>query len=349
METQAGKTALITGATSGIGRELANLFAKDGYNLVLVARSDENLLQLADDYEQQYGIKTTLISKDLAAPNAAQEIYDETRNSGLTINVLVNNAGFGEYGKFATETDLQKETDVIQVNTTALVSLTKRYVRDMVLRNEGRILMLGSVASVLPNPLMAVYGATKAFVYSFSEALQNELKDTDVSLTILMPGATDTDFFNKAGAMNTVAQEQAKSVDPAGVAKDGYDALMAGKPKVVSGLMNKAQVAMANLMPDELVTGNVRKLMEDRNAPEDDSKTTQHIAVAIGVAAAVVAGFYLTYRNMSVIDKAMYGVKGALAKRAVQHKFDDTLSVVSDTVKGAYNALKPKAEESVPV
>ncbi|MCY7350390.1 MAG: SDR family oxidoreductase [Cytophagaceae bacterium] len=257
-----GQTALITGASSGIGYELARCFAQDGYNLVLVSRNTDRLNEIANEFTQQYGLgKVTVVGADLAQPDAPQRVYNEMNNQGIRVNVLVNDAGFGEYGMFATETDLQKELSMIQTNVTALVHLTKLFLRDMTTRNEGKILMLASVASVLPNPLMAVYGATKAFILSFSEALRNELKDTDITVTALMPGATNTDFFNRAGADGTVAHKQAMKTDAADVARDGYEALMSGKDKVVSGMMNKAQVAMSRVMPDPFITANVRKQM----------------------------------------------------------------------------------------
>lgn len=344
METSTGKTALITGATSGIGRELANLFAKDGYNLVLVARSDDSLQQLADGYAQQFGVKALPIAKDLSDLNAPEEIYQTTKEQGVHVDVLVNNAGFGEYGKFATETDLQKELDVIQVNVTALVYLTKLYAKDMVQRNEGKILMLGSIASVMPNPMMAVYGATKSFIYSFSEALRNELKDNNVSVTVLMPGATDTDFFNKAGAMNTVAQEMARSANPADVAKEGYDALMKGKDKVVAGFMNKLQVAAFHVLPDPVVAENARKLMKDKNEAEQEEGMST-VALGIGIAALAVAGLFLAsaYRNASWYDKARYRYKANSAKRSA----GNALASVVDSVAGAYHNSKAKVEEAL--
>ena len=211
METQNnGKTALITGASSGIGRELTRLFAKDGYNLVLVGRDSDALQLYSNNLQNQYGTQVTLIQKDLANPAAPDEIYAETSGQGLHIDVLVNDAGFGEYGMFATETDLQKELGVVQVNAVALVHLTKLYLKDMVSRNEGKILMLGSEASVSPNPMMAVYGATKAFIKSFSEAIRNELNDTNITVTVLMPGATNTNFFKVAGATEAKEPTQTK-------------------------------------------------------------------------------------------------------------------------------------------
>ncbi|WP_460636040.1 SDR family NAD(P)-dependent oxidoreductase [Larkinella harenae] len=295
MEAQTEKTALVTGATSGIGRELANLFAKDGYNLVLVARNSDSLAQIAEEYEQQFGIKATAIAKDLIDPKAPTEIYDETRRQGIRVDVLVNNAGMGEYGLFANESDLQKELTIIQVNATALVHLTKLFLKDMVERNEGKILMLASIASVMPNPLMAVYGATKAFILSFTEAVQNELKNTNVTVTALLPGATKTDFFTKAGAEGTRAHQMAQQTDPAKVARDGYDALMRGKEKVVSGFMNKAQVAVSNLVPDDFLAGTMRKQMERPASPNSEQESPEPALLVTAIAVGVVAATTLLW------------------------------------------------------
>ena len=377
MTTDVGKTALITGASSGIGRELATLFAKDGYNLVLVARSEDKLQEIADKFKQQFGTSSvTVIEKDLSRPEAPQEIYDEVARQQITVNALVNNAGFGEYGKFATETDLQKELSVIQVNLTALVHLTKLFLNDMVTRNEGKILMLGSVASVMPHPLMAVYGATKSFIYSFSEALRNEVKDTDVTITVLMPGATDTDFFNKAGATNTKAQEQARSTNPADVAKDGYDAMMAGKDKVVSGLMNKMQVAASYILPDQAVTANARKLLEPNDSPGEQEQSAK-LAYGLGIAVAVVAGVYLAYlynnrtdgdvasRATDAYDRAQYRYKAGKALGSAKHaaksaknsvssvassatdSVGHSVAAVADSVAGAYHNAKAQVEKAL--
>lgn len=338
METQNGKTALVTGATSGIGRELANLFAKDGYNLILVARSDESLQQLAQSYEHQFGIKTTLIAKDLASDDAGQQVYDEVKQQGLQVDVLVNNAGMGEYGLFATETDLQKEIDIIHINVIALVKLTKLFLKDMVQRNEGKILMLGSVASVIPNPLMAVYGATKSFIYSFSEALRNEIKDTNVTLTVLMPGATDTDFFNKAGASNTKAQEKARETSPADVAKTGYEALMSGKDKVVHGVANKASVAMAHLLPDATVTNSSRREMKDKTEAEAEAQESHSIAMSLGIAALAVAGLVLlsAWRNYNPVEKAY-------TKARYRHKANSLKDSLASTISNVTDGLTDKA------
>ena len=350
MTTDVGKTALITGASSGIGRELATLFAKDGYNLVLVARSEDKLQELANKFKQQFGTSSvTVIEKDLSKPEAPQEIYDEVTRQQITVNVLVNDAGFGEYGRFATETDLQNELSVIQVNLTALVHLTKLFVKDMVGRNEGKILMLGSIASVMPHPLMAVYGATKSFIYSFSEALRNELSDTDVSVTVLMPGATDTDFFNKAGAMNTRAQELAHTGNPADVAQIGYEALMQGKDKVVPGLFNKVQVASAYVLPDQVVTANMRKLLERKDSANEEKQVSK-LAVGLGIAAAVVAGIYLTTRTnnrislpINAFDQARYRYKAGRAYGSAKN----AVKSVADSVNGTVATTKAKVERAL--
>lgn len=202
------KHVLITGATSGIGYELARLFAKDGYNLVLVARNEENLQITATEMEEvNSSIHVHIIAADLFEKDAAQKIYNKTSELGIVINVLINDAGQGEWGRFI-KTDLQREIDLVQLNIVSLISLTKFYLKEMVERNEGRILQLASSVSKAPSPYLSVYAATKAFVLSFTEALIEELEDTAVSITALLPDATDTDFFHKAKAENTVTYKE---------------------------------------------------------------------------------------------------------------------------------------------
>lgn len=269
--------ALITGATSGIGYELAKLFAKDGYNLVLVARNEENLQQTAKEMEQlNQGIHTHVIVADLFEPKAAQEVYDKTTELGITVNVLVNDAGQGEWGRFI-KTDLQREIDIVQLNIVSLISLTKFYLREMTERNEGKILQLASSVSKAPSPYLSVYAATKAFVLSFTEALSEELKDTDVSITALQPGATDTDFFHKAKAENTVTYKETDLYTAEEVAQAGYDALMSGTTVVNPGFMNKTQKAMNTIMPDSAIAANMHKQMES-SMKEDGRQTSSHPA-----------------------------------------------------------------------
>lgn len=262
------KYALITGATSGIGYELAKLFAKDGYNLVIVARTESDLQRVGGELERQHNIKVLPIAKSLFDPNAPFEIYNEVKRQGIEVNVLVNDAGMGEHG-FFTQTDLKKELDIIQLNVVSLVCLTKLFLKEMVARNEGKILQLSSVVGKIPSPLMAVYSGTKAFVYVFSQSVINELKGTNVTMTVLLPGATDTDFFNKAGAEDTKVYQDTELADPADVAKDGYNALMDGESKIVSGFRNKMQVTMANVMPEQKNAEGMRKQMEEKDKDKE--------------------------------------------------------------------------------
>lgn len=260
-KTENSKYALITGATSGFGYEFCKLFAADGYNLVMVARSEERLQEVAGEIITQYGVEVLPLSADLFNPAAALGIYETTKEQGITVDVLVNDAGQGEHGLFV-ENDLQRELDIIQLNIISLVSLTKYYLKDMVQRNDGKILQVASVLAVYPTPLMAVYAASKAFVLAFSESLINELKDTNVTMTALLPGASDTDFFHKAGAEDSYTYQKTNLSAPEKVAKDGYDALMKGERKIVSGLKNKMQAAMTNVMPDRALAGMMEKQMK---------------------------------------------------------------------------------------
>jgi len=257
------KYALITGATSGIGYELAKLFAQDGYNLVIVARPGDRLNEVVQEFSSQYGIEAVAVGKDLFVDGAAEEVYKEVKEKGITVNVLVNDAGQGVFGKFHEE-DLDRQLKIIHLNVVALTTLTYLFLKDMVARNEGKILQLASIVSVLPAPLQAVYGGTKAYILKFTEAIINEVKDTNVTITALQPGVTDTDFFNKAGAQDSkLAQDKSAMADPAEVAKDGYNALMKGEDKIVSGFKNKAQVAMANVTPDSMLAEQMRKQSEE--------------------------------------------------------------------------------------
>lgn len=252
------KYALITGATMGIGKELAKLLAKDHYNLVIVARTREDLEKTAEELKQQYDIEVLTIAKDLFKRESPFEVYDEVKAKGIPISILVNNAGQGEYGEFA-DTDINRELDIVQLNMGAYIILTKCFLKEMLARNEGRILNVASIASKVPGPLQSVYHGTKAFVHSFTEAVRSEIKDSGVTITSLLPGATNTDFFNKADMENSKIVQEGSLADPAKVAKDGYNALMAGDDKVVSGLKNKAMVAMSNVTPDSMAADNMLK------------------------------------------------------------------------------------------
>ncbi|WP_132052180.1 SDR family NAD(P)-dependent oxidoreductase [Pseudocnuella soli] len=260
MEQTSKGYALITGASSGIGWELAKLFAADGYPLILVSRDAAELEAKARELSGAHGVEAVVIAKDLFVPQAATELYNEIKSRGLTVEVLVNNAGQGRYGLFVAS-DVARQLEIIQLNVTALVELTHHFLKDMVARNGGKILQLASIASEVPGPLQSVYHATKAFVLSFTQGLINELKDTGVTMTALQPGVTDTDFFNKADFPKDLKILEPDSMaDPAKVAKDGYEALMKGDDKIVSGMKNKVMTTMSNVMPDALVAEQMRQM-----------------------------------------------------------------------------------------
>lgn len=264
--TNSKNYALITGATEGIGYELAKLFARDKYNLIIVARHQDELEARAQEFRRD-GVEVIPIAKDLFRREEAFSLCEEVTGMGVAVSVLVNNAGQGVYGLFK-DVEVERELDIIDLNIAATVILTKHFVKDMIARNEGKILNLASIASKTPGPWQTVYHGTKAFVYSFSEGIRHELKDHNITVTALMPGATDTDFFNKADmTQSTIVQETTLS-DPADVAKDGYDALMAGKDKIISGFKNKAMIGMSNLMPDPAVAA----MMDKQQKPVDDDK-----------------------------------------------------------------------------
>ncbi len=257
---QSKNYTLITGGTMGIGYELAKQFAQNGHNLIIVARHEDELSKVKQELER-HNVTVVTIAKDLFNPDSAFELYDEVKSRGIAVEILVNNAGQGQYGEFS-DTDIRRELDIIQLNISSVVVLTKKFLQDMLLRGEGRILNLSSIASKTPGPWQSVYHGTKAFVQSFTEAVRSEVKDRGVIVTALLPGATDTDFFNKADMNESKIVVEKKLDDPAIVAKDGYEALMSGDDKVVSGMMNKLMVAMSNVLPDSVVADQMKKQQE---------------------------------------------------------------------------------------
>jgi len=254
------KAALISGASSGIGYELALLFAKDGFDCILVARSQGKLDELAARLESEFRVKTLVIPKDLSKSSAVDEVYEEVTAASMPVDVLVNNAGFTVFGLFG-ETDLQAELEMLQVNVVALTALTKLFLKPMLARRDGRILNLGSTAAFAPGPLMAVYYASKAYVLSFSEALANELQGTGVSVTCLCPGATRTGF-QKRGVMEDSRLVQGEIADAASVARAGYEGLMARKTLVIPGFRNKLVPWMIRLSPRAMVPRVARRMQE---------------------------------------------------------------------------------------
>src|SRR5882762_8154815 len=254
------KTALITGASFGIGYELAGVFAREGYNLVLVARSADKLRQLAAELEKKDGARSLILASDLSAPGSAAYLHDQTTRAEITVDVLVNNAGFGQFGLFA-ENDLDECLQQIQLNITTLTHLTRLYLPEMLSRKSGRILNVASTAAFQPGPLMAVYYATKAYVLHFSEAIANELQDTGVTVTCLCPGPTITEFHKRANMLSS-RMLQFGSMDARTVAEDGYRALMAGKPMVISGFKNWLLAQSVRISPRRMVTAIARKTQE---------------------------------------------------------------------------------------
>jgi short-subunit dehydrogenase len=255
------KTALITGASSGIGKELAHIHAATGGDLVLVARSTQKLNELKIELESKYKIIAAVITKDLTAPNAAQELYDEVKSLDIEVNYLINNAGFGGIGKFL-ERKLEEDVSMIQLNVVALTQLTHLFSQDFVKRASGKVLNVSSTASLIPGPLQATYYATKAFVTSFSNALSEELRGTGVTVTNLMPGATDTDFGKVSGMDKTKLFDA--PVSALQVAQDGYDAMLSGEIDIISGLTfsQKLLMKMMPFMPKKMVLKQIREMQE---------------------------------------------------------------------------------------
>ncbi|MGN6181550.1 MAG: SDR family NAD(P)-dependent oxidoreductase [Mucilaginibacter sp.] len=255
------KYALITGATNGIGYELAKLFANDQYNLIIVARSETELQTRAREFSEK-GVDIVAIPCDLSKIDDTKRLCNDILQRNLPVHVLVNDAGQGLYGLFQ-DTELDRELDMVQLNICSTIILTKCFLKQMLSRNEGKILNLASIASRTPGPWQSVYHGTKAFILSFSEAIRMELKDTNVSVTALMPGATNTDFFNKAEMQDSkIVQDKSSLSDPAQVAKDGYEALMAGKDHIVSGFKNKLMMLAADITPDDTLAGSMAKMQE---------------------------------------------------------------------------------------
>lgn len=256
------KTALVTGASSGIGAELARIHAQRGGDLVLVARRQDRLEALKSELEQAHDVAVHVITKDLGDPDAARRIHEELASRGVQVDYLINNAGFGN-GGFFHEQDWGKNEAMIMVNVVALAALTRQFVPDMIARGGGRILNVASMAGFLPGPLQAIYYATKAFVVSFSEAIGNELRRTGVTVTVLCPGPVDTEFIERANLRK--AKGFARTVSAVGVAQAGYDAMLRGKPIIVPGIVNKLIIHfLLRLTPRRQATKISRRMMEKK-------------------------------------------------------------------------------------
>jgi uncharacterized protein len=255
------QTALLTGASGGIGYELAKLFAKDRYNLVLVARSGEKLNQLANELQTQHGIRVSVVPVDLAEPAAPRFLFDQLRRERIHVDILVNNAGFGVFGEFSQMPEAEI-LDQIQLNITALTRLTRLFLAPMIERGAGRIMNVASTAAFQPGPLMAVYYASKAYVLSFSEALANEVRRSGVTVCCFCPGATNTGFAKRAGLEGSRLFKQIGAMNVAAVASDGYRGMMAGRTLVISGMHNWLVAESVRFAPRKLVTAVSRWIAE---------------------------------------------------------------------------------------
>jgi uncharacterized protein len=256
--------ALVTGASSGIGYELAREFAEHGYDLIIAAEDDE--LTTATSRLKDAGAHVDAVRVDLAEPAGVDELYQHVAHDGRPLDAAALNAGIGTGGAFATDTPLETELKLVDLNVRSTVQLAKYVVRDMTGHGRGRILFTSSIASTMPGSFQAVYNASKSFVQSFALALRNELKDTGVTVTALMPGPTDTEFFDRADMLDTKVGTGEKD-DPADVARDGFEALMAGKERVVShSLKTRVQGRMSRVLPDKVKSEMHRKQAEPGSA-----------------------------------------------------------------------------------
>ncbi|MBM7559148.1 SDR family NAD(P)-dependent oxidoreductase [Marinitoga litoralis] len=258
------KYTLITGASGGIGLELAKIFAKNNHNLVLVARSYDKLQRIKDNLEKKHNIKVIIIKKDLSDPNSPKELYNEVKQKNIFINILVNNAGYATFGRFY-DLDIEKEINMIQLNVITLVYLTKLFLDDMIKFNEGKILNVASTAAFQPGPLMANYYASKAYVLSFSEALNEELKDKNISVTALCPGSTSTDFVKRANMEKSKLFYTLKPMSAEKVAKIAYDGLMNKKQVIITGFRNKLLAFLIRFIPRKIVPKFVMNIQKEMN------------------------------------------------------------------------------------
>lgn len=255
------KVALITGASGGIGKEFARIHAANGGDLVIIARRKDKLNELKQELERKHNVKIKVIAKDLTLPHAPIEIYNEVKEAGIKVDYLVNNAGFGGRGYFH-ERPLELDLQMIQINIVTLTTLTRLFLPDFVMKNSGKILNVSSTAALVAGPLQAVYYASKAYVLSFSNAIAQELHDTNITVTTLLPGATETEFAKTADMSNTAVF--AKTVDPQDVAKAGYNAMLEGKLDIMAGVTASQKVIMGMLkfIPKKLILKQVYQLQQ---------------------------------------------------------------------------------------
>jgi hypothetical protein len=257
------KTALITGATSGIGYELAYIHAKQGGNLVLVARSREKLEQIKLDLENKQLINVHIIEKDLSLKDSAKDVYDEVIKNNITVDYLINNAGFGVFG-FFNENDLVRVEQMINLNITALTQFTRLFLPDMIKRGNGKIMNVASTAAFQPGPTMAVYYASKAYVLSLSEAISNEVKNTGVTVTTLCPGPTSSGFQEAASMQESRLVKGRTLATSKQVAEYGYNAMLKGKSVAIYGFLNYLLANSVRFFPRSAVLKIARFIQDKR-------------------------------------------------------------------------------------
>lgn len=258
------KTAFVSGASSGIGYEIAKLLAKDGYNLVITSRSESKFFEIKPEFEELYNIKVMIIPIDLTIPFVADEVYAGLIKKKISVDVLVNSAGMGDYGAFA-DCDWMRNRQMLQLNVIASTHLTRLFVEDMIKKGSGRILNIASTAAFHPGPLMSVFFATQAYMLSFTEALASELRGTGVSVSILCPGPTQTDFQRVSNMQNTRIFKGRKMASPESVAEYGYKAMMRGQTVAIHGLSNKLLTVLSKFLPRKLLTGITHYFQEEVN------------------------------------------------------------------------------------
>jgi len=257
------ETALITGSSGGIGYELAKIHAMNGDNLVLIALDKIRLDEIKKDIEEKFKVKVYTIEKDLTSAGAVSEVYDDVRQQMISVDYLINNAGFGDFGHFA-ESDWNKQERMINLNITALAHLTRLFLPEMIKKERGRILNIASTASFQPGPTMSVYFATKAFVLSFSEAVGNEVRDKGITVTALCPGSTETGFHAVVMGDSNLLKERKKS-SPEEVAAFGYRSMMQGKAVAIHGFKNKVMASLVRFFPRALVVNVTRRIQEKKH------------------------------------------------------------------------------------
>jgi short-subunit dehydrogenase len=253
--------ALITGASTGIGREYAYLCAEKGYDVVLVARSEAKLLALAADIHEKTGRQAYVFARDLSRPTGPAELFNDIVCTKIPVEIVINNAGFGMVGKFW-ELDATEQMEMVQLNMNALTMLSRHFLPQMIANKRGAILNVASTAAFQPGPLMAVYFATKSYVVSLSEALHNEARDFGVSVTCLCPGPTATEFDKRAKMTNSNLFKKENTMDAQTVARIGWDAMMARKPLVVAGRKNAAMAFLTRFVPMHVSANLARKFQE---------------------------------------------------------------------------------------